>query len=281
MKIEDEELSITIVSDFINDIKGALCLIYSISKNTDIKKINILSDQVKTNKNVKKVLSLIEKLDLESNFINVSKEIDEISEIKKGLLNFKSLDHISNMAYAKILIFVKVPEKTIYLDTDTLIIRKLAKKTLLKKPEGYYFVINGNHSPTYWFSRYEGIFKNKKEVSQKAFNSGVFLKNTSNKKENTKIYNDLYKSIKVNNFTYLDQAHFNYVFKNKAKYLDLKYNWPVHNSHKSIVKKEKSPLILHFASKNKPWDNKRSKGKQKKIWLKYWENVKTDNEKRL
>lgn len=268
-----EEISVTLASDFEGDIKGALNLLFSIKKNTDAKIINIISNKTIKHKNIEIVLGLVKMLKLDFNFFNLN-NVPEFEELKdNNVKNYKSLKHISKMAYSKIFIFSLINEKTIYLDTDTLIIKKIKLSKLSKISNNVYFVKNGEHSPHYWYKRYEGIFSSKKEVKNKAFNSGVIFKNIISEVENKKIFDALMESVKKNEFTYLDQAHFNYVFKEEAKFLPLKYNFPVHNSENRIVKKEKNPAILHFASKRKPWNENESTNIFFKKWNIYWNYV--------
>lgn len=266
-------ISLTLVSDFESDIKGALALIYSVKINTDIKYINILTNKSKEHKIIKLLSKVMDFFELEYKIFDLN-EISDFKNIKNNNENnYKSLKHISKMAYSKVFIFSLVKEKTLYLDTDTLIVRKLKTKKLLKMDQSVYFVKNGEHSPSYWLKRYEDIFSSKKEIVNYAFNSGVIFKNFYSEDNNFEIYDNLLNSFRENNFTYLDQAHFNYVFKRKASFLKLKYNFPVHNSENKIVIKEKNPIILHFASRKKPWNSSDDYNPFFKTWEVYWNNL--------
>ncbi len=270
-------LSLTIVSDLSKDIKGVMALIYSFFENgnSNSKIVNLITDIDISDPKVIEVDKFTNSLGLQLNHIDIKKEKDymKVLESKREQKNYNSLSHISNMAYSKILIFKLIKEKTIYMDTDTLIVRKmnLPKMTLINRK--ILFVKNGEHSPGYWLKRYEGIYKDKNEVIKNAFNSGVFIKNFIDANYGIEQYNKLINSIKENNFTYLDQAHFNYVFKNHKGFLPLKYNFPIHNLKNRIVKKESNPIILHFASKNKPWLNSKE-SKYHEIWQIYWMKAK-------
>lgn len=267
-----KEFSFTIVSDFNNDLPGALNLIYSIKKNTDIKIVNIITNDSGKSK-IEPIKNLTNKLSLDLRIHTLNDEIINKINKKTNVENYKSLKHISSMAYAKFMIPNLIPEKTIYLDTDTLIIRKIKSKFVNLLDDEIYVVRNGEHSPSYWLKRYEGIYETKEEVKKKAFNSGViFFFNERNKSSND-ITSLLINSLEKNDFTYLDQSHFNFVLKNKVQHLSIKYNFPVHNMENKIVKKEKKPKIIHFASKNKPWTKTKIENGFEKIWIDYWNHT--------
>ncbi len=269
-------LSLTIVSDLKNDLRGALTLIYSFWKNGNSKRklINIITNMERNDVKFKFLQKFAHSLGYEIKYINIDKEKEfiDILRRKENTDNYISLAHISPIAYAKILVFKLIKEKTIYMDTDSLLISKLNVNKFLSRNKKILFVKNGEHLPDYWFERYEGIYEDKNEVIKHAFNSGIFVKNFNDEIYGEEQYNKLKNSLKDNEFTYLDQAHFNYVYKKHKSYLPLEFNYPVHNKDNKIVQKTKKPIVLHFASKNKPW-LRVLENKFMRIWEMYWVEV--------
>ncbi len=243
------ELYIGYLIDNNVNIKCLLTSIYSIFLNGKCNKIKILSYLVDEEK-LFEINNFSKKLNLD---IEV-KKIDDINlnfyfDNQKG-----DIKHISQVAYLKIM-FPKIFNNIniLYLDIDIMVVGDL-NKINFKHNKAITVVKNGYISPKYWFEIYgpDNIFNSKKET-KKAFNSGVIFFSGKNKKKNIFI-NKYLESISNNNFSFLDQSHFNFVYKNHTNFLDLNYNWPHHSREKNIVKKHKgNPVIIHFASKNKPW----------------------------
>lgn len=254
-----ENWSITIASDLKNDFDGAKTLIYSIKKFTKIEKINLILPMKKSEKH-KEMIELCKNLEFKVTVFrpNIKKLLKNTS-LKSDM---EELKHIPLFVYSKMLVpkIVKY-KKTIYLDTDTLFVRDFNLDFLPKTNKKIFVVNNGEHAPEYWFSQYgKKIFRNEKETAKKAFNAGVIFFNSERERSFNRMTKKIINSIKNNDFSYLDQAHLNYVYKDKVHYLDLKYNFPVHNQFKEIVAKEKEPIILHFASNQKPWKNYKLRG---------------------
>ncbi len=240
--------SVTIASDFKTDFVATENLIYSISKYTNFKKVNIISNSTNYKQ---RLVKLCNNLGINCKFYTVKnwKIISKFWDIKRS----DELKHIPIFVYVKMWIpqIIKY-EKTLYLDTDTLFINKFDTKEIADYEEPLYVVNNGSHAPEYWFEQYSSFMEDEEEVSKLAFNAGVIFYNMGRSKYSWYL-KKIKRSVKYNRFKYLDQAHLNNVYKNNVKFLDTKYNYPVHNDHKEIVNKTKNPVILHFASKAKPW----------------------------
>ncbi len=264
-------MSITICSDFNNDLKGAIALLYSIKKHTNFKKLNIVSTMDNLD-NVNKVLDYIYKLELEPTVQLIDEEIKWVGDnVNKSKYN--ELEHINIFAFARMFIpsLIDDNEETIYLDTDTLFVSDYVELTNKQKEMPMSVVNNGMFSPIYWLKKYEGIYKNRREVRKYAFNSGVIFFNKSKKRE--ELYNRMIDSIRVNDFNYMDQAHLNHVLKGNVSYVDIRYNFPHHHIDKKQLLNIEGPIIIHFASSNKPWNENVEETKWTKIWLKYFKSA--------
>lgn len=258
-------ISLTLVTNLNNDLPGCKTTIYTAFKYGDFTKINIITTG--NNESIEIIRNFCNCIGIELNIISIdkSKQLDHISSTKI----YAGLSHITNDAYNKFYVFKLINEDTLYVDTDILFTKKFNIQEFINLTEGVYFVKNGYLSPSYWLKKYSKIFENKNEVSKHAFNSGLFYINISNnKKIKEEYFNKLVFSLKNNKFDYLDQAHFNLIFKNTAKYLHLKYNWPYHIRDNKLVAKTK-PSIIHFAGPKKPWiSNNVKRDKFSKKWIK-------------
>ncbi len=237
------------------EVNNLLTSIYSAYLNGKCNNFKILSyfvDDVK----LKEIYEFASKLKLELEIVKINDKVIEIKSSK----NENEISHISNTAFFKIY-FPKLfkDNNILYLDVDTMIVGSLSKFDNIKSNKAISVVRNGYLSEKYWLRIYkqDGIYNKIKEVRKNAFNSGVIY---FSKNEKSNYFVEKYiNSIKNNNFKYLDQSHFNFVYKKNANFIDLKYNWPHHKRNKKIIKKNKSnPIIIHFASKYKPWTKRKS-----------------------
>lgn len=176
----------------------------------------------------------------------------EEEEFKSCPLSMES--HLSKAAYYRF----KLPsllksDKALYLDCDILV-KKSLKNLYNKNIENdYAAVIEDNlfsHGLIDELCRNLGV--------EKYFNSGVMLLNLKKMRENNieekcfKLIHDHPEKIK-----YHDQCVLNYLFKNKATFIEKKYNLQYNPSIKGIYKEykkqKKQCVILHFTSEMKPW----------------------------
>ncbi len=242
--------SITIASNFSSDYLAAENLIYSVYKYTNFKKINIISNNDIYKEKMK---TLCDSLGFESVFYFM--EDSKITNLFKDEDRHDELKHIPTFVYSKMLIPSIVNyERTLYLDTDTLFINNFDKTEVPQDENPIYAVNNGKHDPSYWHKHYSSFMKDEEETAELAFNAGVIFYNIK-QSDYWKYIKKIKESVKNNRFSYLDQAHLNYVYKGEVKFLETKYNYPVHNDYKEVVNSTKEPIILHFASKVKPWNS--------------------------
>lgn len=241
-----------------NYIKPLACTIASILKNADIETdlhIFILeSDLSDEDKN--KILSLKKIKHCEISFIKINAE--KFSNIP----NFReSLSYISKTAFFRFLIpdLLKDTDKTIYLDSDVIVLRDL-KDLFIQDVEQHYIAAVEDMPHYYNSSKYNML---------KAFdfyiNSGVLLMNLKLwRKEHlsSKLFNIIEENLK--DFIYFDQDALNVVCKNKIKSLDFSYNIPTdflktglllnHPKKQEIIENLKRIKIIHYTTARKPWN---------------------------
>lgn len=261
-----KKITLTIVSNLVNDMKGCKVAIMTAKKYGKFEKVNLITTSTK--KKINEIKDLCERLGLELNTILIRSKEKLIDENETE--SYSGLSHISADVFNKFFIFNKIQEKTLYIDTDMIFTKRFKMSSLIKKKEGIYFVKNGFINPNYWLKWYESIYSCVEEVSEKAFNSGMIFINTDDFLEREAVFNKLVMSLRENKFNYLDQSHFNFVFKDNCEFLPINYNWPYHTRKNKYVLKRK-PFIIHFASSNKPWNQENIKDKYVKFWKKEYE----------
>lgn len=194
--------------------------------------------------------------------IEMNESFEQFTILTKGF-------HVSTAAIFKF----KLPEiffdldKILYLDSD-IIIQDDLSRLYYTQIDSYYAGVVNDIKP---ILRYKPSILKKLNITNHSgyFNSGMMLLNLKEMRDNyitTKLFE--YRKSGINYF--MDQDAFNVVFKNKVKYLDLKYNllttlcnefsiedikkyYKLDKNYKSFEHVVDDASIIHFASKNKPW----------------------------
>ena len=155
-------------------------------------------------------------------------------------------------------------DKVLYLDGDIIIKREI--ETLFDTEiENFYAGVILDSGRLYYTRENTSYIKD-------YFNSGVMLLNLKKMREDNISEMLFEEKSKQTDFTLVDQDVFNIVFKDKIKLLDIKYNFlglnlfreknkfsisainKLYNtSYKDFKDLEKNAVIIHFASKEKPW----------------------------
>lgn len=271
--------SVTICSDLTNDFKGVIALIYSLKIYCDIELINIIYIKSNINYgNLEEVINLIEILKFK--YKTYSLGDDDFNEFKTYNEN-EHLSHIKLSTFIKVKIPLIVPndEFTMYLDSDTLLVKKF--NSIIQYPNDNFkigAVNNGFFGTDYWLKMYEGIFKDRHEALE-SFNAGVLIFWPRNLFDPKK-YEELINHHWSKEYKYMDQALLNSMFWKEYFHLPSDYNFPVHNSHKLPYSEVQLPTILHFGSSFKPWlGNPRFPSHKK--WFDIWNEVYLESKKVL
>ncbi len=210
------------------------------------------------------------------NFINMGTAFSDLSQM---------ISHITNPTYYRLKMAEMLPEhykKAIYLDTDVIVEKDLSE--YFNTDLGDNFIAGVKAAgylihPDRKYYREMGL----DDLSQ-YINAGVTLWNLE-KVRNENMVPKLSELAK-NNYRTVDQDVVNIAFYNNIKHLPLKYNlmtkYAPFDSSNSFYKIEdltsifgkneidealKNPVIIHFASKIKPWNNE--KAFMADIWWKY------------
>lgn len=187
----------------------------------------------------------------------------ELNEDFSGAHSY--IKHITNVTYYRLKISSLIPnyDKCLYLDVDTIITGDITP--LLTTNLSGYHAAGVKHSS--FFFRNE--IRSEKHVytvdAGHYINAGVILFNLSSIREN-KLEKELIQKIDEK-FEVNDQDILNLIFYKKIKFIHLKYNFLTKlmaKSEQKLAKKVyaqhelesavKSPLIIHYASTEKPWD---------------------------
>lgn len=197
-----------------------------------------------------------------------SADIEFINPSVENFANVYLSGHVSRAAYFRLALAEFLPknvEKAIYLDVDLIVydnIQKLWKYDLQDLPLGAV--------SDYGIMASERLCRQKKEViglpiGEKYFNSGVLLINL-NEWRRCNYTKQILEIINENRFPHHDQDALNKVFMYKWKELDLRWNIipPVYNLffkvlinsefRKTSIKAKRSPGIIHYAGRYKPWE---------------------------
>ncbi len=193
------------------------------------------------------------------------------------------IKHITFPTYYRL----KVPEilkcynKAIYLDTDTIILKDLSEFYNTTLDNNY---IAGVLASGYILNKEKSHIEYYKSIGMtsldKYINAGVTLWNLEKIRQNN--LTDTLCSLVKNNYNSSDQDIINLTFFDNIKILDLKYNlmttyekFLLYDRNKrqllnniygetQIEKAIEDPVIIHYADKIKPWNDKR-------VWLAaYW-----------
>lgn len=190
--------------------------------------------------------------------------------------------------YYRLLLSSTLPDnmdKVLYMDSDTVVCDSL--KELWNIDIDNYAVAAATDCTGDSISNYNRLDY---DFSLGYFSAGVLLINLKywrNNQSEDKLLN--YMETNSRNILYYDQDVLNYVFKDQKKELSMKYNLMTHflrqTQYVDIRKSRwddmfaaaKSPVIIHYFSRSKPW-HKDSVHLLNKIWLKYyklspWGNV--------
>ena len=250
------KVSIVFICD--NDfVMPTLTTITSLIKNkkpSTIYDINIIAIECST-KNIELFKTFAE----EKIFINIIETDNLYSDIKAEHV------HVSKAALFKFNLINIFPntDKIIYLDGDLIITDDLSS------------LYNTDISTCY-----AGVVKDMKAILinndvENYFNSGVMLLNLKLLRENLSVAKFLEIKKKVSN-RYQDQDVFNYLFRNKVKFLSVKYNF-ITRYYEFFTKKQISEffnekltkiVIYHYSSKFKPWHY--SNLSYSDLWNKYY-----------
>lgn len=203
---------------------------------------------------------ILEKLDSEfSSRINYT-NLDEFSEILLKLPGSdNSIKHISNMAYARLFapnIFNEI-DYAYYFDSDV-IVRGDITKIFNKVTKDVEFTIAGSKNyfiaPVTWTRIYSKYSMSKSEI-ENVINSGAIIMNFKKLRE-IDFSNAAIKWLEDTKESWMDQAAINYILRGKITHISPKYNWGVHRYETFRSKYPfTKPLILHYASQNKPWNS--------------------------
>ncbi|WP_411330853.1 glycosyltransferase family 8 protein [Desulfovibrio desulfuricans] len=252
--------------------------IYSLVKNMDVnKKYNIF---VVTN-NLSKVSSSlfmgITCANVDITIVCCSNKFDEFKINKKDF-------HVSTSAILKFELpqLLNTIDKVLYIDGDVIVQKDISEFFFTDIRDSYAGVIK-DMKPILKY-RPSVLTKLGIETHDGYFNSGVLLLNLKKMREDN-ITEMLFEYRKNGLNFFMDQDALNVVFGNKVKYFDLYFNtlmtlfeefsigqiklyYGISDSSKSVFDIIKKSYIIHFASKNKPWnfDNKKFDG----IWNRYF-----------
>lgn len=238
------------------------CVIYIIANKIHPKDSNILKTLSKKNITIQ--------------IINIDKCYDSYKIYTKGF-------HVSPSAIIKFQLpnILKNIDKVLYLDGDIIANKDISGLFDIDIAGCYAAVVND----------IKPLLKYKPSILQKLsinkhkgyFNSGVLLLNLKLMREH-KISEKLFEYRKYGINYFMDQDALNVIFNNNVKYIDLSFNLLVtlfsEFSIKDILKYYyngkciseykiiASAYVIHFASKNKPWNNFTSK--MARLWNEYY-----------
>lgn len=194
--------------------------------------------------------------------------------------NKRIIKHISYHAYYRLKAADIIPEKynkCLYFDCDIIVNTDLYKLFNTDLNNNY---VAGVKAPGYFFSK-TGSAKYCKKIGilniNQYINSGVLLMNLKEIRE--KSFTPILENEVCNNYPSIDQDIINKVFFNHIKHLPFKYNIIAIRlyeknelllkvfSQEEIDEARKTPLIIHYANEEKPWQN--SDMTLAKYWWKY------------
>jgi lipopolysaccharide biosynthesis glycosyltransferase len=172
-------------------------------------------------------------------------------------------------------------DKILYLDGDILVKGDL-KKLYDTDVKGFYAAVAHDTGKLYFQHEY-----NTQKYYASYFNSGVMLLNLKLLRDGNVSERLIQTKQNMKSMNLMDQNVFNVVFGNKAKIIDIKYNFLVLNlkraQNKYTIKQinelfnsqyenlddiERQAIITHFSSKDKPW--KYFDGLYSNEWYKYF-----------
>ena len=283
--MEKNDINICFVTDD-NYAKNVAITITSIKhnkKDNDSLHFYVIHNNItQNNKNI--ILSSIQKR-AKLDFIDItrSKIYNEIMQLKQ-----KS-KYITKSSYFKFVIadILCDVDKVIYLDSD-LIIKESLSDLYNVDLENYLFGAVEDMGYTYWQKH-----SKEKMLDFLCINSGVLLidcvkwreQNLSEQLINATLNPEIRKCFGQ------DQPVFNYVCKDKIKFLDYKWNAQDsffrdkpekanHINKDAITKAANNPAIIHYTGARKPWnDNTVQKAEEWKFYRKLLNNIKPTKDK--
>ena len=257
---ESGEKSVPVI--FITDNKYALPTAVAISslmfnaQNPYIYDVYVVGDDLDI-----EMQSLIKESGIRVNIIDSKIRFDEVSF---------SHAHVTKAALNKFFLADIFPDisKALYLDSDMLFLDDLRELYEIELDEAYVGAVKDYHILTSNYTEVLhsiGIFD--------YFNSGMMLLNFEKMRKNniSKALLDEKKELsKDNKFSFMDQDAFNIVFKDKIKFLDVRYNflncyyselseYDMRNisgeSMNGVIESYEKPSVLHIGGGNKPWNS--------------------------
>lgn len=260
LKKQHKNNVINIVLSSDNNYVQHLCVtIASILKNSDNNddyNIYILTANMDNkNKNIIKKMKKIRSFNL--NFIDV-----DFNKFKLCPLQ-EICSHITKETYFRYLIpeILKDKEKVLYLDADIVVNKDIKDLYQMAFENNYAIVVEDTG------------FKNTQECCEnlnikKYFNAGVLLLNIPMCIKNNisqKLFLETENLYKQKKMKYQDQCVLNFVFKNKLKFIDIKYNiqsslfYDLNSAYKKYGKNKikkiiKRPYLIHYSAA-KPWND--------------------------
>lgn len=206
----------------------------------------------------------IHKENVDIKIIEIKDDFEQFAILKKGF-------HVSTAAILKFKLpsLLKNIDKILYLDSDTIIQNDINELFYIDIENFYAGVVN-DVKP---LVKYKPNMLKKLNILNHAgyFNSGMMLLNLKKMREDhiaEKLFQ--YRTEEKNYF--MDQDAFNVVIGGNVKYLDLKYNllvtleneftlseikkyYLVQEKYKSFTALAEDSVVIHYASKNKPWNS--------------------------
>ena len=191
-------------------------------------------------------------------------------------------NHLNHSAYYRIFIpqLMKNFDKLIYLDSD-LIFQTDISSLFNTDLEGYSigavkdYCISAIEKDDEIFPLFEGLYAyltNTLKIKnvENYFNSGVLVVDNKKLIENN-YFDKFIETGKINNRFFHDQNIFNSVLQEDVKLLDLYWNVQMNSSGTSYlgVGNFKNAKIIHFCSKEKPWNKQIEKTLQDVLWWEY------------
>ena len=218
-----EQLAVTLTSIFTNDRHGTKFNVYVL--DTGISEAN-------------KAKICVTKGNYEISFIPVSKNL---------FANLPSIYHLKTLNYARLFLPSLVNcSRILFLDCDLLVLDDLVELYNTDFDGNYACVVRERLSDESY------ILKQIQKLGiQTYFNAGVMLLNLDKMRAD----NIEEKSLKFvqeepEKILLLDQCVLNYVFQDKVKFVDKKWNYQYKHN---VSKKMKKPAIIHFVGREKPF----------------------------
>lgn len=233
-----------------------LTSLFENNKDEDIH-VFILTESLSLENN-KKYADLAKKYRQEITIVIVNKDSFKNCPVKPG-------DHVSTAAYFRLMVSDLLPadiDKILYLDCDIIIngsLKGIYNSDISNQACGVIFDEAGFDIINYT--------RNNLDIKRHQYlNSGVLLINLDYwRKHNVSLRCMEYVDSHSDNLAFHDQDTLNAVLKDEISFLPIKYNFQtgyitkqVFNSYPEAFQKEiqdsvKSPVVIHFTGKQKPW----------------------------